>query len=40
METEKEAKLSFLDILVCSNPTLVASVYGKPTYTGSLTNFF
>ena len=38
METEKI--LPFLDLLVCSKPNLVTSVYRKPTYTGILTNFF
>ena len=36
METEKDSKLHFLDILVCSKPNLVISVYRKPTYTGLL----
>ena len=37
METEKDNKFSFLDILVCSKPNLGASVYRKPTYKGLLT---
>ena len=40
METEKNGKLPFLDVLVCNKPNLVTSVYRKPTYTGLLTNFF
>ena len=40
METEKNGKLPFLDVLVCSKPNPVISVYRKPTYTGLLTNFF
>ena len=40
METEKNGKLPFLDVLVCSKPNLITSVYRKPTYTGLLTNFF
>ena len=37
VETEKDNKLPFLDISVCSKPNLVASVYRKPTYEGLLT---
>ena len=40
METEKNGKLPFLDVLVCNKPNLVTSVYRKPTYTGLLANFF
>ena len=40
METEKNGKLPFLDVLVCNKPNLITSVYRKPTYTGLLTNFF
>ena len=40
METEKNGKLPFLDVLVCNKPSLVTSVYRKPTYTGLLINFF
>ena len=39
IETEKNCKLSFLDVLVCNKPNLITSVYRKPTYTGLLTNF-
>ena len=40
METEKNGKLLFMDVLVCNKPNLITSVYRKPTYTGLLTNFF
>ena len=40
METEKNGKLPFLNVLVSSKPNLITSVYRKPTYTGLLTNFF
>ena len=40
METEKNGKLPFLDVLVCNKPNLVTSVFRKPTYTGLLTIFF
>ena len=40
METEKNDKLPFLNVLVCNKPNLVTSVYRKPTCTGSLTNAF
>ena len=39
METEKNGKLPFLDVLVCNKRNLVTSVYRKPTYTGLLTIF-
>ena len=34
METEKNCKLPFLDVLVCNKPNLITSVYRKPTYSG------
>ena len=40
METEKNGKLPFLDVLVRNKPNLVTSVYRKPTYTGLLIIFF
>ena len=40
METEKNGKLPFLDVLVCSKPNLITSICRKPTYTGLSTNFF
>ena len=40
METEKNCKLRFLDVLVCSKPNLITYVYRKPTNTGLLTDFF
>ena len=39
METEKNGKLAFSDVLVCNKHNLITSVYRKPTYTGLLTNF-
>ena len=40
METEKKnSKLPFSDVLVCSKPNLITSVYRKPAYAGLLTNF-
>ena len=40
MKTEKNGKLPFLDVLVCSKLNLITSVYRKATYTGLLTIFF
>ena len=40
IETEKNGKFPFLDVLGCSKPNLVTLVYRKPTYTGLLTSFF
>ena len=40
METEKNWKLPFLDVLVCNKPNLVTSVYRKTTDAGLLTNVF
>ena len=40
METEKNGKLPFLDVLVRNKPNLLTSVYRKPTCTGLLTIFF
>ena len=40
METEKDNKLHFLDVLVCNNHNLVTSVLRKPTFTHLLVNHF
>ena len=40
METEKDTKLSFLDILVSNKVNIVTSVYRKPRSRGFLTNVF
>ena len=40
METEKNSKLPFLDVLMGNKSNLVISIYRKQTYIGLLTIFF
>ena len=40
METKKNGRLPFLNVLLCNKPNIVTSAYRKPTCTGLLTIFF
>ena len=40
METEKENKLSFLDVeIICKQDKFTSTIYGKPTFSGVYSNF-